>query len=89
VDCQNITFVSTIPISIPQYPYQSIAVDVELRGQRLTIAMNGTQVYDDVPQAPGPDGGTWLLPTDPGSVGFGVFLDGEDVFEDLVVEVLK
>jgi hypothetical protein len=89
VDCQDITFFSTTPISIPQYPYQSIAVDVELRGPRLRIAVNGAQVYDDVPQALGQDGGTWLLPTDPGSVGFGVFLDGEDVFDDFVVEVLK
>lgn len=89
VGCQGITYVAPGTISVPQYPYQAIEVDVLLRGQRLSIAMDGKQIYDDSPTATDVDGGTHLLPTEAGSVGFGVFWDGEDVFDDLVVEVLK
>ena len=89
VGCQEITYVAPGTIPVPQYPYQAIEVDVRLRGQRLSIAMDGKQLYDDSPTAPDLDGGTHLLPTEAGSVGFGVFWDGEDVFDDLVVEVLK
>jgi hypothetical protein len=88
-DCNNITFVDAGIINVPQYPYQPIAVDVQLRGQRLTIVVDGRQIYDDTPTTTDSDGGTWQLPTAPGSVGFGVFADGQDVFDDLVVEVLK
>jgi hypothetical protein len=88
-DCNNITFVDTGIINVPQYSYQPMEVDVQLRGQRLTIAVDGNQVYDDTPSTTDSDGGTWQLPTQPGSVGFGVFADGQDVFDDLVVEVLK
>jgi hypothetical protein len=89
VGCQEIIYVAPGTIPVPQYPYQAIEVDVRLRGQRLSIALDGKQVYDDSPTATDVDGGTHLLPTEAGSVGFGVFWDGEDVFDDLVVEVLK
>ncbi len=89
VGCQEIFFVAPDTIQVPQYPYQAVEVDVQLRGQRLTIAMDGKQLYDGTPTATDVDGGTHLLPTEAGSVGFGVFWDGEDVFDDLVVEVLK
>jgi hypothetical protein len=88
-DCNNITFVSAGTLNVPQYPSQPIEVDVQLRGQRLTIAVDGNQVYDDTPSTTDGDGGMWQLPSQPGSVGFGVFSDGQDAFDDLVVEVLK
>ena len=89
VGCQEIIYVAPGTIQVPQYPYQAIEVDVQLRGQRLSIAMDGKQLYDDSPTATDVDGGTHPFPTEAGSVGFGVFWDGEDVFDDLVVEVLK
>ena len=88
-DCNDIMFVLPGVVPIPQYDYQPIDVDVQLRGQRLTASVNGNQVYDDTPTATDVDGGTWQLPSAPGSVGFGAFIDGEDVFDDLIVEVLK
>jgi hypothetical protein len=89
VGCRELFFVAPDTIRVPQYPYQAVEVDVQLRGQRLTIAMDGKQLYDGSPTATDVDGGTHLLPTEAGSVGFGVFWDGEVVFDDLVVEVLK
>jgi hypothetical protein len=89
IGCQQFQYVGPETIRVPQYPYQAIDVDVQLRGQRLTVAMDGKQLYDDTPTATDVDGGTHSLPTEPGSVGFGVFWNGEDVFDDFVVEVLK
>ena len=88
-DCKNISFVLPDVIPIPQYDFQAIVVDVQLRGQRLTVSLDGKQVYDATPTTTDMDGGTWQLPSAPGSVGFGVFQDGEDVFDDLIVEILK
>ena len=88
-DCNNFTFVEPGVIPIPHYPYQSIDVDVQLRGQRLTVSVDGKQVYDDSPTVSDIDGGTLQLPTAAGSVGFGVFLDREAVFDNVIVEVLK
>ena len=89
VGCQQFSYVAPGTIRVPQYPYQAIEAVVQLRGQRLTIAMDGKQLYDDSPIATDEDGGTYGLPTDAGGVGFGVFWDNEAVFDNLVVEVLK
>jgi len=89
IACRQVFFVLPNVIQLSQLNYQAIVVDVQLRGQRLTIAVDGNQLYDDIPIATDLDGGLWQLPTAPGSVGFGVFLDGESVFDDLIVEVLK
>lgn len=89
VGCQTYRYVAPDTIRVPQYPYQAVDVVVQLRGQRLTIAMDGKQLYDESPVAADGDGGIRGLPTDAGGVGFGVFWDGETVFDNLVVEVLK
>ena len=89
IGCQQFQYVGPDTIRVPQYPYQAVDVDVQLRGQRLTIAMDGNQLYDDSPTVTDVDGGMHSLPTEAGSVGFGVFWNGEDVFDDFVVEVLK
>jgi hypothetical protein len=89
VGCQQFTYLAPDTIRVPQYSHQAVEVVVQLRGQRLTIAMDGKQIYDESPIATGGDGGTFGLPSDAGSVGFGVFWDGEAVFDNLIVEVLK
>ncbi len=87
--CNQTLFVLPGAIPIPQYDYQPIEVDVQLVGQKLTVAVDGKTIYDDTPIATGVDGGTSQLLSTPGRVGFGVFYDGEVAFDDLVVEVLK
>ena len=87
-NCHQVFFVLPDAISIPQYDNQPIAVDVQLLGQRLTISLDGRQIYDDTPTATDLDSGTRQLPAESGSVGFGVFYDGEVAFDDLIVEVL-
>jgi hypothetical protein len=89
VGCKTSSYLAPDTIRVPQYPYQAVEVVVQLRGQRMTIAMDGKQLYDDSPIATDGDGGTCGLPAQAGSVGFGVFKEGEAVFDNLVVEVLK
>ena len=87
--CNQTLFVVPGAIPVPQYDFLPITVDVQLIGQRLTVAVDGKQIYDGTPTATGVDGGTSQLLSQPGRVGFGVFYDGQDTFDDLVVEVLK
>jgi hypothetical protein len=87
--CNQTLFDLPGAIPIPQYDYKPIEVDVQLVGQKLTVAVDGKQIYDDTPIATGLDGGTRQLLSAPGRVGFGVFYEGEVAFDDLVVEALK
>lgn len=87
--CNQIFFVPAGTIPVPQFDDTPIDVDVQLVGGRLTVSIDGKPIYDASPMATGIDGGTRPLPSQPGSVGFGVFMDGEVAFDDLIVEVLK
>ena len=78
--CKQTLFDLPGAIPVPQYDYKPIEVDVQLIGQKLTVAVDGKQIYDGVPTATGVDGGTGQLLSAPGRVGFGVFDDGEVAF---------
>jgi hypothetical protein len=83
VDCVNATYLagnaSTGRVQIPHAIGQAIVIDVQLIGTRLTVAMDGNQVFDN----------TLPVSTAAGSVGFAVFRNAQMQFDDFVVEVLK
>jgi hypothetical protein len=87
--CNQTILVLPDAVPVPQYSFKPVVVDVKLIGQKLTVVVDGNQIYDDAPMATSVDGGTQQLLSAPGRVGFGVFYDGEVTFDDLVVEVLK
>jgi hypothetical protein len=87
--CEQNILVLPDAVPVPQYSFKPVVVDVQLIGQKLTVVVDGNPIYDDTPTATSVDGGTHQLLSEPGRVGFGVFDDGEVVFDDLIVEVLK
>jgi len=83
VDCVNATYLagnaSTGRVEIPHAIGQAIVIDVQLIGTRLTVAMDGNQIFDN----------TLPVSTAAGSVGFAVFRNAQMQFDDFLVEVLK
>lgn len=83
VDCQYSRHVQPGVVKIPHVELQAITVDVELRGQQIKVTVDDKVVYDHKVSD------TVDVATAPGSVGFGVFYTGVQMFDDFVVETLK
>lgn len=85
VDCQSTNTIDVGEILLPHAATDTLAVEIELRGQRLVVNVNGSQVLDRTFS-----GDDVLRTTAPGSVGFGVFTFGGSArFDDVVVEALQ
>jgi hypothetical protein len=79
VDCEQTLHVNEAEASIPHETGDAITADIELRGTRLTVSVDGTEAFDgDLPVA-----------TDAGGVGFAVITQGETLYDDFVIEVLE
>lgn len=83
VNCVNTTYVdanaSVKEVQIAHAIGQPIVVDLRLVGTRLTVVVDGKQVFDR----------TLPVSTTTGSVGFAVFREAETQFDDFLVDVLK
>jgi hypothetical protein len=83
VNCVNTVYVDANAVSnrvlIPHAVGQAIVVDLQLVGTRLTVMVDGKQVFDN----------TLPVSTTAGSVGFAVFREAETEFDDFLVDVLK
>jgi hypothetical protein len=69
-------------VPIPHAITDTLQVEVELRGQSLTVNVDGEVVLDTVFTTPN------LLRTGAGNVGLGVFIGGTVQFDNLLIEAL-
>jgi hypothetical protein len=79
INCEYKRYVNIGDVLIPHTAGQTIAVDVELSGQRVKVTVDGNVKYDS----------TLPVATAAGSVGFALFLNSVAMFDDFVVETLK
>jgi hypothetical protein len=79
VNCEESFLVPPNTVSVPHDVGDTLTVDLELRGTRLTVKVGGAQVFD----------GTLAIATDPGKVGLAVIFGGTVRFDDLWVEALN
>lgn len=82
VDCFGHFRVEPETILVPHAITDVLEVDIELRGQRLRVMVNGAQVLDRT------FSGANLLNTTAGQTGVAVITNGNARYDDLVVEAL-
>ena len=79
IGCQATTYVDPGVVLIPHSLLQTLAVEVELRGQQFKVTVDGNVVYNMA----------LSVVTAAGSVGFALIYDSVEMFDDLIVESLK
>lgn len=82
VDCLRVERIAPGELPAAHEVGESIDVDISLRGQQLTVLVNGAPVLGGV------QGVLPTLTSGPGGVGVGVIADGITRFDDLIVDVL-